>query len=160
GKYTFYLRSGDGSKLWIDDQPQPVIDNDGIHAMRERFAAQTLSAGYHSIRVESFENTGGAGLVLLWAGPGIMKSVIPAARLFHDAPAGALAFRQSSGADGFVVMEAENNDGSVLRNGRWWRDTAAPIGFSGVGAMRVPSAGVAFGTNFVSRSPRLDFRVN
>src|SRR5262249_30082703 len=103
GKYTFYLRSGDGSKLWVDDQL--VIDKDGIHAMRERFATRTLSAGYHSIRVESFENTGGAGLVLLWAGPGIMKSVIPAVRLFHDAPAGALAFRQSSAADGLVVME-------------------------------------------------------
>src|SRR5262249_10820700 len=112
GKYTFYLRSGDGSRLWIDDQPQPLIDNDGIHIMRERIAAQTLSVGYHSIRVESFENTGGAGLVLSWAGPGIMKSVIPAARLFHDAPAGALAFRQSSDADGLVVMEAESNDGN------------------------------------------------
>jgi len=40
-----------------------------------------LSAGYHALRVEYFENTGGAGLVLSWAGPGIAKQVVPASNL-------------------------------------------------------------------------------
>jgi glucose/arabinose dehydrogenase len=159
GQYRFFARSGDGSKMWLDGEPEPIIDNDGIHGMRERSAARTLGVGYHSIRVESFENTGTAGMILLWSGPGIVKQVIPGTRLFHDAPSASLAFRQDTGPDGLVVMEAENHDGSVVRNGRWWRDIAAPIGYSGVGAMRVPNAGVAFGTNFVTRSPRLDFRV-
>ena len=119
--------------------------------MRERSAARILSVGYHTIRVESFENTGTAGLVLSWAGPGIVKQVIPAGRLFHDAPA-ALAFQQDPSPDGLVVMEAENHDGSVTRNGRTWRATSAPAGFSGVGAVRAaPNAGSV-------RSPRTSRR--
>jgi hypothetical protein len=87
--------------------------------------------------------------------------VIPAARLFHDFPNDARAFRQDAGPDGLVVMEAENHDGSVTRNGRSWMPAAAPAGFSGVGIMRAaPNAGVFHTTNFVTRSPRLDFRVD
>ncbi|WZP00396.1 hypothetical protein EP7_002038 [Isosphaeraceae bacterium EP7] len=55
-----------------------MIDNDGLHGMQERSAARTLAAGLHAIRVEFFENGGGAGVVLSWSGPGIAKQAIPA----------------------------------------------------------------------------------
>ena len=85
GSYTLSLNSDEGSKLWLDGEL--VINNDGRHPMRERSATRTLTAGDHSLRVEYFENTGHAGLILSWAGPGISKQVIPASALFQAAPA-------------------------------------------------------------------------
>jgi PA14 domain/Bacterial lectin/Immunoglobulin I-set domain/Gylcosyl hydrolase family 115 C-terminal domain len=158
GRYTLTARSGDGSKVWLDGEL--VIDNDGIHEMRNRSAARTLSAGYHALRVEYFENTGTAGLVLKWAGPGFTSRTIPISRLFRDAPAEALAFRQDTGPDGLVVMEAEDHDGNVLRSGKLWRAGSSPAGFAGTGVeMAAPNTGTAFITGFVTRSPRLDYRV-
>jgi hypothetical protein len=159
GRYTFSLKSGDGSKLWLDGEL--IVDNDGVHGMLEKSATRTLDPGYHDLRVEMFENTGTAGLVLSWAGPGFAKQAIPATRLFHDMPGGAAAFRQDSGADGLVVLEAEDHDGTVARTGRSWQPSASGTGYSGVGVMREsPNAGVSYNTNFVVKSPRLDYRVN
>ncbi len=81
GNYTFYLSSDDGSKLWLDGTE--IINNDGLHGMRERSATTFLSAGLHDIRVEFFENGGGAGLTLKWSGPNIAKQTIPATAFSH-----------------------------------------------------------------------------
>jgi glucose/arabinose dehydrogenase len=86
GRYTLDLSSSDGSKLWIDGKP--LIDNDGLHPVRQRSRTVRLSAGLHALRVDYFENTGKAGLILSWSGPGIAKQVIPAANLFQGAAAG------------------------------------------------------------------------
>ena len=86
GSYTIFVNSDDGSKVWLDGEL--IINNDGLHSMRELSATRTLTAGNHSLRTEFFENGGGAGLILLWSGPGIAKQVIPAARLVQDAPDG------------------------------------------------------------------------
>lgn len=48
---------------------------------------KNLSAGYHTVKVEFFENGGGAGLSFSWAGPGINKQIIPAGVLYYDAAA-------------------------------------------------------------------------
>ena len=81
GSYTLYLSSDDGSKLWLDGEA--VINNDGVHGMREYSATRTLAAGDHAIRVEFFEGTSGAGLIMSWAGPGISKQVVSASVLRH-----------------------------------------------------------------------------
>ncbi len=75
GNWTFYLRSDDGSKLWIDDVE--IVDNQGHHAMQERSGTVWLEAGEHIIRTEFFEHGGYAGLELKWAGPGISKQTVP-----------------------------------------------------------------------------------
>jgi hypothetical protein len=84
GSYTLFLTSDEGSRLWIDGQL--VVDNDGLHRMRERSAVVELSAGYHELRIEYFENTGQSGLVLAWEGPGIARQVIPATNLARTRP--------------------------------------------------------------------------
>ena len=84
GDYTFYLNSDDGSKMWLDSAE--FIDNDGLHGMLEESSTETLGVGYHSIRVEFFENGGAAGLILSWQGPGISKQVVPASALYHGGP--------------------------------------------------------------------------
>ncbi len=81
GRYRLSLRSKDGAKLWLDGAS--IINNGGIHPLRQRTKALTLTAGLHTVRVEFFANTGVAGLVLSWSGPGIARQVVPANRLFH-----------------------------------------------------------------------------
>src|ERR1700689_4839328 len=53
GDYTFSLMSDDGSRLYIDGQLE--IDNDGVHAPRERKEIVPLRHGVHDIRVSYFQ---------------------------------------------------------------------------------------------------------
>jgi predicted phosphodiesterase len=63
--YTFYTRSDDGSKLYIDGQL--VVDNDGDHGAFWQYGKIILEKGKHEIRIEYFEGSGSqmlrAGLV-------------------------------------------------------------------------------------------------
>ncbi len=77
GAYTFFTRSDDGSRLYVDDQL--VVDNDGLHPAIEKAGVVTLAAGEHDIRVEYFEKAGGDSLEVLWSGPGVVKEVLPEA---------------------------------------------------------------------------------
>jgi hypothetical protein len=61
--YTFYTRSDDGSKLYIDGQL--VVDNDGDHGAFWQYGKIILEKGKHEIRIEYFE---GAGSQMLRAG--------------------------------------------------------------------------------------------
>jgi PA14 domain/Putative Ig domain len=83
GGYTFYLKSDDGSKLWLDNAP--LINNDGAHAATELAAATSLAAGFHALRVEYFQAGGGQTLGVGWSGPGFGKQPIPDAALFLTA---------------------------------------------------------------------------
>lgn len=76
--YTLYLNSDDGSKLWIDGTL--IVNNDGLHGMVEKSAIVPLAAGRHALRVEFFENGGGAGCILSYSSSSIPKTTIgPAA---------------------------------------------------------------------------------
>jgi len=75
GSYTFYSSSGDGSTLLIDGNQ--IVSNDGVHNTQEKSGTVALTAGFHSIRVNFFQQTGSFALTTSWAGPGISKSVIP-----------------------------------------------------------------------------------
>jgi hypothetical protein len=81
GRYTFTLRSKDGSRLWLDGVR--LVNNGGIHPMRSRARSVTLTPGVHTLRVESFAAARGSGLILSWSGPGLSRQVIPADHLFH-----------------------------------------------------------------------------
>jgi PA14 domain-containing protein len=81
GKYTFYLKSDDGSKLTLDGKV--VIDNDGTHRMDEDSKTVDLKAGDHDLRIEYFQNKDKAGCVLSWKYEGVDKQVIPASAFWH-----------------------------------------------------------------------------
>jgi subtilisin family serine protease len=83
GNYTFFVNSDDGSKFWIDNQV--VVENIGTHSIREESATIYLAAGYHSLRLEFFENFGWAGLELKWESDTFGKQYVPAGSLFHGA---------------------------------------------------------------------------
>ncbi|MBI1375729.1 MAG: c-type cytochrome [Phycisphaera sp.] len=76
GKYTFFINSDDGSRLYLDGKE--LINNDGLHGMVERGGDTQLAPGAHAITVVYFDNGGGDGLVVSWQGPGFGKQEIPA----------------------------------------------------------------------------------
>ena len=80
GLITFYLRSDDGSKLFVDNKE--IINNDGDHGVIEKNGTAQLSIGLHKIKVEYYNGSGGFWLNLLYKGPGIAKQIVPANKLF------------------------------------------------------------------------------
>ena len=80
GTYSFYTRSDDGSKLFIDNRA--IVDNDGDHGVIEKKGDIELTPGRHLIKVEYFNGSGGFWLDALYKGPGVPKQIIPANRLF------------------------------------------------------------------------------
>ncbi|MFN9719219.1 MAG: PA14 domain-containing protein [Planctomycetota bacterium] len=83
GQYNFFISSDDGSRFYIDGEL--LIDNDGLHGMVERRGRVRLEAGLHPIVATYFDNGGGDGLSMSWAGPGIQKQEIPASVLVSAA---------------------------------------------------------------------------
>jgi len=81
GKYTFYVNSDDGGRLWLAGRL--VVDNNGLHAPFEASGVVTLAAGLHPIRVGYAEAAGGETFVVSYEGPGVKKQVIPASVLFR-----------------------------------------------------------------------------
>jgi hypothetical protein len=80
GTYTFYTTSDDGSRLLVNGQE--IVSNDGIHAPEEASGSVDLSAGWHKITVEYFEQEGGEELSASWKGPSLSKQEIPPSRLY------------------------------------------------------------------------------
>ena len=79
--YTFSTTSDDGVRLWVNGQL--IIDNWTDHAPTENSGAITLSAGQrYDIRLEFYENGGGAVARLLWSSVSIPRAVVPKARLY------------------------------------------------------------------------------
>ena len=88
--YTLSTISDDGSWLWIDDQL--VVDNGGLHGMSEQSGTVTLEAGrsYH-VRVETHENSGGAGCRFYWSSASQARGPVPVTALRPPEDVGELA---------------------------------------------------------------------
>ena len=80
-EYTFYTQADDGTRLWVNGTL--LIDDWTNHAVTEKSGKITLQAGQkYAIKLEYFENTGGAVCKLLWSSSSRSKQVIPQARLY------------------------------------------------------------------------------
>lgn len=148
GDYTFYTRSDDGVRLWIDGVP--VIDNWTDHAATENSSAPiTLVAGTrYDIQMEFYERGGLAVAELRWSGPGVPKQLIPQSQLYSNTvpppgptPTGEWRLDEASwdGTPGEVVDNSGNGLDGAAFNGA----TAVPArvcngaeldGASGTGA--------------------------
>ena len=82
GIYTFSTNSDDGSALYIGDEQ--VVNNDGLHGMVTKSGTIPLAAGWHQIRIEFFENGGGAGLIATMAGPTQPETTLNGLYISHD----------------------------------------------------------------------------
>jgi peptidoglycan/xylan/chitin deacetylase (PgdA/CDA1 family) len=80
GDYLFTATSDDGIRVWVDGQL--IIDGWGDHPPTTYRATPTMTAGDHQVRVEYYENSGGATAQLSWQmlGPKVV------ALTFDDGP--------------------------------------------------------------------------
>ena len=93
--YTFYTNTDDGVRLYVGGQL--VIDNWTDHAPTEDVSAAIplVSGRTYPIRMELYENGGGAVGQLRWSSPNTPKAIIPKSVLFSgtapNAPTGLTA---------------------------------------------------------------------
>lgn len=80
GSFTFYATVDDGVRLWIDGELliDDWTDTPGVHTC----TANLIANHKHEIRLEFYENAGGATCQLAWSGPGVTQAIIPTARLY------------------------------------------------------------------------------
>ena len=85
GQYTFTTTSDDGVRLFVDGQQ--LVDNWTNHGPTDDSGTVTLEAGRrYDVRLDFYENGGGAVARLQWAYPGQARQVIPASSLFYSSP--------------------------------------------------------------------------
>ncbi len=75
GKYTFYLRSDDGSKLYVNGIS--VVDNDGDHGVQEKSGGIELDSGEHALEVVWFNGIGDGWLDVFIASENLPKQILP-----------------------------------------------------------------------------------
>jgi beta-glucanase (GH16 family) len=85
--YRFYTTSDDGVRLWVNGQL--LIDNWTDHGPTENSGTIALTAeAVYDIRMEFYENGGGATATLSWSSPSVSKRIIPTTRLFPPTTTG------------------------------------------------------------------------
>ncbi|GAB7017112.1 hypothetical protein JCM10550A_24820 [Methanogenium cariaci] len=119
--YTFYLRSDDGSVLWIDnvaDTDPVVIDNwgNGYHSPKTKSASLSLSKGKHPIRIKMTENEGKAVLHLEWESATIPRQVVES---FCYVPGGLAADFSAAPRSGFGPLTVQFTDLSLGNITSW-----------------------------------------
>jgi hypothetical protein len=97
--YTFSTTGDDGMRLWVNNVQ--LVNDWNIHPPTENSGTISLVAGtQYSIKVEYFENDGGALAKLAWSSPSQAKEIIPRGHLFSTAGGGgstcATAYAQSN----------------------------------------------------------------
>jgi|GEM_PF-2271242 len=147
GNWTFYTSSDDGVRLWVDGVIR--IDNWALMGGQElNTGAIALSAGWHTLQLEYFENEGNSLITLSWEGPGVPKSIIPDAATAY--PWGLTGAYYSAGGTAPTISEPSRRhsriDSTVGFNWGTGDPAAAGIGadsFATVwrGRVYLPSAG-------------------
>ncbi len=79
--YTFYTTTDDGVRLWVNGQL--LIDQWVDQGPTEWSGSITLAAQQrYNIRMDYYENGGGAAATLSWSSPSTTKDIIPQAQLY------------------------------------------------------------------------------
>ena len=83
-RYTFQTTSDDGMRLWVNDQL--IIDKFIDQGPTAHTGEITLTAGQQSdIRLEYYENQGGAVSQLSWSSASQVQEIVPQSQLYSDA---------------------------------------------------------------------------
>jgi hypothetical protein len=132
GAWTFYTKSNDGVRLWIDNVL--LINNWTRHAVVENSATISLSAGWHAIRLEYFQHGGVAVISLSFRGPDQTKTIIPQAKLRTTFPTGGIVSSNTL-LRATVTDSIESKEASPVVNRmqastpliKHWRDHSEPL---------------------------------
>ena len=82
--YTFYTVSDDGARLYVNDMNNPIINAWVLQGPTEYSSTVHLLAGHrYPIKLEFWENDGGAAISLLWSSQSVPKDVIPGSVLSY-----------------------------------------------------------------------------
>jgi hypothetical protein len=85
--YTFTTTSDDGIRLWVNGVQ--VVNNWTDHAPTDNSGTIALTAGQkYDLKLEYYENGGGAVAKLLWSSPSTSKQVIPQSQLYPASSGG------------------------------------------------------------------------
>lgn len=127
---TFYLKSDDGSKLYVNNQL--VVNNDGNHdASNEKSGSITLSTGWYPFEVQYYEKSGGESITVQWKVGNGSKVGIPKNKISYfptgQVTVNALSAPSTPGnptpASGAIVLEPAtvvNNTTNKLRVKLTW----------------------------------------
>lgn len=135
GTYRFRTRSDDGVRLWVDDLSSPIINQWNDHSPTDHTAqTMTLQAGQvYPIRMEMYENGGGAVAQLSWQTPSNSNYVIVPSTVLYSCPDLAQAvdhFRIRHGGVGLTCTPAPVTIDAVDQNGELVADYTGTIALS------------------------------
>ena len=167
--YTFYARADDGIRLWVNNQL--LVDRWIDQGPTEWSGSIALTAGIrYPIRLEYYENGGGAVAELRWSSSSTPKSLIPGSQ-FYPTTSGGLAggiyvlTAQCSGQC-LDVSGASQSDGAPVIQwprhedpNQQWRIDSVGDGFYTLTAqhsgkvLEVPGASQTVGTDVQQRTP-------
>jgi len=81
GKYTFYINSDNGRKVWIDNQL--IVDKwTSDYGVTYSGTVNLIEGQKYDFKVDYYETSGGANIKLEWESPLQAREVIPSSRLF------------------------------------------------------------------------------
>ena len=143
--YTFHTVSDDGVRLWVNGQA--IIDNWTDHAPTENIGFIPLQAGQlYDIKMEMYENGGGATAQLFWSAPSVPREIIPSTQLYPPvssnipptvaltSPSTGAVFVATSTVD--LAANSSDLDGAVLKveffagAAKVGEDTSSPFTFA------------------------------
>ena len=108
-QYTFFTNSDDGVRLWVNNQL--IIDNWTNHAPTENSGMINLVTGQkYDVKMEYFENGGGAMATMSWSSASQPKQIVPKAKLYSSAAARKTNFTIGEAAAAFSIYPIPASD--------------------------------------------------
>jgi len=83
GEYTFYINSDNGRRVWVNNQ---LIIDKWVDDWNVEYSGKiTLTAGQkYDIKVEYFENFGGANIKFEWSSASQAREIVPTSQLYSN----------------------------------------------------------------------------
>ncbi|MBA3684511.1 MAG: Ig-like domain-containing protein [Planctomycetes bacterium] len=119
------------------------------------------SVGRHIVNVWMREDGVVVDRLLLTVNAAYVPSGVgPPASPTGNAPSTPGSYTQDGGADGIVLIAAENHAANAASGGQSWNLVTAPAAYGGSGAMQaLPNNGAMADTGYQTTCPRLDYRI-
>jgi len=85
GKYSISVEADDGAKIWLGKGPdlKQIISYWSEYSYAANKKEMELEAGLYDIRIEYFENSKKANMMLFWSSEDFKKQIIPEKNLFY-----------------------------------------------------------------------------
>jgi len=138
--YTFTTNSDDGVRVWVNGQQ--IINNWTDHAPVDNSGSLALISGQkYDIKIEYYQNAGGANISLSWSSSSQVKQIIPQTQLFAAAAVAPPANQPPGAAnDTAITNESTPVTINVLANDSDPDKGPSPLAITAVGQ---PSNGTA-----------------